>query len=110
MACSSVLSLAQAELQTDKAIINDATQRISAFANFTTPVHGDLYLATQINNTLLFFSGNGDVSAEIIPFSQEKEYSGRLPLFDFSAKGITAGRYPLYQVVTHPGTDPMPVS
>jgi hypothetical protein len=107
ISCSAITNTAIADLQTTRAVANDPTQRISATANFPTPVSGDLYLATQINGNFLFFTSGGQVTAEVRPFTQGGDYSGQVPLFDFPAEGIAPGRYPLYQVVTHPGTDPL---
>lgn len=100
-------NIAVADLQTTRAVANDPTQRIAATANFPTPMSGDLYLATQINNNFLFFTNDGQVTAEITPFTQGGDYSGQVALFDFPVAGILPGRYPLFQVVTHPGTNPL---
>ncbi|WP_221898652.1 hypothetical protein [Bathymodiolus japonicus methanotrophic gill symbiont] len=38
---------------------------------------------------------------------ESQEYQGDLSLFDFSIDGVASGNYPIYQVVTQPGTDPL---
>jgi len=107
---STITQLAVAELNTDRAVIHsdDDTHRVAAHANFATSVSGDLYLATQVNGELLFFANGGqELTFEPVPFASNNEYSGQIPLFDFPAAGIAPGRYPVYQVVTQAGTDPL---
>jgi len=109
MVLTGVTNLASAALSTDCAVMpNDANSRLSARANFSTPIRGDLYIATKVDGQFLFFAKGGqETSLDPLPFAENTEYSGDLSLFDFSAAGIAPGRYPLFQVVTNPGTDPL---
>lgn len=105
--CSCISPIAIAELKTDRAVIN-ADETISASANFSVAESGDLYVATKINGQLIFFANGGkDFTPKIIPFIRNGNYSGKVPLFNLSAQGVPAGRYPLYQVVTKPNSDPL---
>jgi len=105
IACSTVITPAFAGLQTDRAVINNPALNISAKANFSTPVSGDLYLATQIGEQLFFFTNSGQLTAEVTPFSQGQEYSGEVPLFNRPSSGTPPGRYTLFQVVTTPDSN-----
>ncbi|MDQ7089397.1 MAG: hypothetical protein Q9M50_01960 [Methylococcales bacterium] len=105
--CSAITNIAVADLQTERSVVNDPTLRISAKANFPASVSGDLYIATQINGNYLFLNDGGKFVPEMIPFTQATEHSGQLLLFDFLAEGSTPGRYPLFQVITNPGTNPL---
>ncbi len=107
ISCSAITNIAVAELQTDRAVINDSASRISATANFPTPVSGDLYVATQINGKYIFFTDKGEFLPTATPFSQNTEHVGKVTILDLPAEGSSPGRYPLYQVITNPGTDPL---
>ncbi len=105
--CSAITSIAVAGLSTERAVVNDPTQNIAASVQFSTPVKGDLYIATKVGEQYLFLNKAGQFTPERTPFSQATEYSGNIPLFNIPAKGSAPGRYPLYQVVTNPGSDPL---
>ena len=100
--------IAFAELSSNRAIIkNDGSQRITASVSFPTLVTGDLYVATQVNGQFLFLTHGGtEFTLDIVPLVKNSEYIGKYDLFDFSAAGIAPGRYPLYQVVVIPATNP----
>ena len=106
---SVVTNLVFAELSTDKAVIlNNGTHRVKVTANFSTPVTGDFYLATQVNNSLVFFTNEGkELSHVILPYTRNSEYFGEIILLDFPALLISSGRYPVYQVVTKSGSNPL---
>lgn len=67
---STLTSLVFAQLSTNRAVIkNNMTQRIVATANFATQKKGDLYLATLVNNSLIFFANEGkELTLEPTPF------------------------------------------
>jgi len=104
---STITNIAVAGLQTERAVVNDPTQNIAASVQFPTPVKGDLYIATKVGKQYLFLNKAGQFTPETSPFSQATEYSGKVPLFNIPAKGSAPGRYPLYQVVTNPGSNPL---
>jgi len=104
---SAITNIAVADLQTSRAVVNDPTQQIAATANFPTPVSGDLYIATQVGGQNFFLKEGGQFTPNVTPFSQTTQHSGQIPLFNITAKGSAPGRYPLFQVVTKPGTDPL---
>ncbi len=101
--------MATAVLISDKAVVkNDGSEQVSVKVSFPTPVSGDLYVATQVNGQFFFLTNNGsEFTTNIVPLTSNMEYVGEHVLFDFSGAGIAPGRYPIYQVVTQPGTDPL---
>ncbi len=97
-----------ADLKTDRSVNrNDGTHRIVATARFLEPVTGDLYIATQVNGELRFIIEGGAFSLEPVPFRPNDVFSEDIPVLDLSGQGIPPGRYPLFKVVTQPGTDPL---
>gem|GEM_PF-1354594 len=66
---------------------------------------GDLYLAVRIEGQLYFILSDGSLSISAIPFLSNQDFSGTLDLPQFDTTGIPVGQYPLYQVITYPGTD-----
>jgi hypothetical protein len=108
IALSAFTNIATAELRTERAVVpNDDTHRVAASAHFASSVQGDLYIAAQVNGQLLFFAKEGtEISLEAIPYTENGQYSGDIPLFDFPAADIAPGRYTIYQLITEPGSDP----
>jgi len=106
---SVITNMVQAELKTNRAVINNnGTDRVHATANFVTPVTGDLYIAVEYNGQLIFITDEGKkFSDDVLPFSEKQVHEGVVELIDYSAAGIPAGRYRLYQVVAGSGLDPL---
>jgi hypothetical protein len=99
-------SIAIAELSTEKAVLNN-DDKIIANAQFSVAKEGDLYVATKINDQLIFFANGGkNLTITATPFLRNGKFSGKVPLFNLSAKGVPAGRYPLYQVVVETNKNP----
>jgi hypothetical protein len=98
-----------AELVTSRAVVsNDGNERITATVRFHTAVNGDLYIATQVNGELLFLADEGSFfTTDIRPFRPNSHFSEDIQALNISGRGIAPGRYPLYQVVTQPGSDPL---
>ncbi len=98
-----------ADLRTDRAVLrNDGTEQIVAIARFQDPVEGDLYIATQVNGELLFISNEGNnFSSTPVPFRANSLFSEDIAVLNVRSQGIPPGRYPLFKVVTQPGTDPL---
>ncbi len=98
-----------AELTIERSVIsNPDLHRIVAHTNFPNSVTGDLYLATQVAGQFIFFANHGqNLTPSPTPYTQNTVLSGEMPLIDFSAIGVSAGRYPLFQVVTTPTSSPM---
>lgn len=109
---SSLSAMACAELKTPRAVVNnDGTERLIATINFSTPVVGDLYVATEVAGQLLFLvNGGREFIYDVAPLAVNQTHIGQTQLFDFSTAGIASGQYPLYQVVTESGTDPLDVA
>ncbi len=107
---SALSTSVSAELYTSKAVVaNDASNdMIYAAVRFAEPVRGDLYVAVMIEGQLLFFADNGLIfSPEVRPFQAGQDFSTDITVLNLSAYGISAGMYPLFQVVTTPGSDPL---
>jgi len=105
---SSLTTTAIADLHTSKAVLDNAGQdRIHAIVKFNNQVAGDLYVATLINGAFYFLAENGQLGTDVRPFRQNQLFSEDITALDFATTGIVPGRYPLYQVVTQPGSDPL---
>jgi cytochrome c553 len=106
---SALSNLALADISTSKAVLgNDGSERLAASADFTAAVEGDLYIAIGVEEKLLFLANGGNSLTErVSPFAANQVYIGSIPLFNFSTAGISAGRYPVYKIVTRTGTDPL---
>lgn len=66
---------------------------------------GDLYLATIVDDQILFIDSQGNVSPEAAPYLSEQIYSGTIALPQFDTALLPSGHYPLYQIVVHPGSN-----
>jgi hypothetical protein len=67
-----------------------------------------LYIATEVNGELLFLVDEGNLfTTAIVPYCSNSHFSEDIDALNISGLGIAAGRYPLYQVVTQPGSDPL---
>ena len=107
ISCSLLSQVAVAELKTERAVLDD-DDNITTNAEFSVAEQGDLYVATKINDQLIFFANGGkDLVPTPTPFIRNGNFSGTVPLFDISAEGVPAGRYPLYQVITKTNSDPL---
>jgi hypothetical protein len=71
------------------------------------PVEGDLYLATEYGGQLYFLGPDGELSATMMPFQENGRFSDPIEVLNKPSAGINPGVYPLYQVVTPPGADPL---
>jgi hypothetical protein len=98
-----------AELYTPKAVVtNDGRDTLLATVRFATPVNGDLYVAVMVDGQLLFFADNGlTFSPAVLPFQAGQNFSADVTVLNLNSNGIPAGQYPMYQVVTTPGSDPL---
>lgn len=106
--CFSLMSAnALATLEADKTVLNK-TDRATVVARFKTPVTGDLYVATLINGQLNFIADQGKtLTTEVKAFQLNATYHGVVKILDVTALNIAPGHYPLYQVVTFAGKDPL---
>lgn len=98
-----------ADLKTDRTVVrNDGTERVVAIARFQEPILGDLYVAAQVNGNLIFITNEGSsFSSTPAPFRADSVFSEEIVVLDANVEGLEPGRYPLYKVVTQPGTDPL---
>jgi hypothetical protein len=104
----SLSSNAFADLATNRAVVSDdGSQQVTGTVKFQTAVNGDLYIATQVNGELLFLADEGSsFTTDIRSFRSNSHYSEDIDALNISGMGIPPGHYPLYQVVTVPGSDP----
>jgi hypothetical protein len=98
---------ARAQLIADKTVINSSTGSATVSVSFSAPIKGDLYLAAIFNSQFLFFTTNGAVTAKVTPFQANHTFNQAIKVLTLSSSGIPAGVYPLYQVVTLAGRDPL---
>ena len=98
-----------ADLATNRPVVrNDGNERVTAKVKFRSPVDGDLYIATRVNGELLFLADEGNSFTTVItPYRSHSHFSEDIDVLDISGLGIAPGLYPLYQVVTQPGSDPL---
>lgn len=98
-----------ADLETNRAVVsNDGSQEINATVKFRTAVNGDLYIATKVKGKLLFLADEGSLfTTDVRPFRSNSHFSDDIFALNISGLGVVPGLYPLYQVVTEPGSDPL---
>ena len=81
---------------------------IYAVVSFPTPVAGDLYVAYSVQGQLYFLGQQGAViSTTPIAYQLNGNFSSPITVLNMSSNGIPSGTYPLYQVVTYPGSNPL---
>ena len=97
----------QAELSTDKTVINSDTGSAHINVSFAAPIHGDLYLATVFNEQLIFFTANDTVSLQPLPLRANETFEQPMQVLSITSNGIPSSVYTLFQVVTLPGADPL---
>lgn len=107
--CSLVVchtSAALAELQSANTVISgDTPVTVNTF--FAQPISGDLYLATVIEGQVRFIQAQG-AALSLTPQALTKgSFNGLHKLLEIAPQAIAGGRYPLYQVVTASGQDPL---
>lgn len=101
---------ANAHFVASRTVLNNNDSAVIG-VKFDQSVNGDLYLAAMVDNKLVFFVNKGtSLTNEALPFQKNGSFSGEVKMLDVSAMGIPANRYPLYQVVTMPNSDPLNVN
>lgn len=107
MSLSLITTAASAHLSTDKTVIN-GSNKATITINFPTPISGDLYLATMVKGEYVFFADQGKtLTPAVRPYLRNSTYDKSIKALVVSSVGIAPDRYPLFQVVTKAGTDPM---
>ena len=102
--------VAQAKLVADKTELGSGEKAVIS-VTFATPVRGDLYLAVNINNELYFFAEQGNsFSKAIVPWVRNSYFANDLNVLEIVNSGVPAGIYPLFEVVTLPGKNPLDFS
>lgn len=81
--------------------------RIVAMVGFDKPVLGDLYLATEIHGVLHFMTPQSLFTPIVTVFVKNGSFDKDLPVLDIPSANIEPATYPLYQVVTLPGANPL---
>jgi hypothetical protein len=92
------------ELHTPRTVIRD-TDNINLTANFSKKEAGDLYLATMVNGQLWFITQKGLVNKPEALYKSQS-FEGTYTLFNTAAANVTAGVYPIYQVITRANGNP----
>lgn len=95
------------ELYTSQTVLESDNDPLEAKVKFDDPETGDLYLATRLDGKLLFLTPGPSLTESIVPFSANDTFQGDYPLFSIKAGVLSAGNYPLYQVVTLPNGNPL---
>ncbi len=97
-----------ADVRIERSVVgNQSDDFVRATGVFNQTVAGDLYLAVGVGQSLLFFTADGQLVTSPEPIQSNQEFTGELPLLNLNVNGVPAGRYPLYQVITNPGADPL---
>ncbi len=98
-----------AQLSSDKLVVDSVNgdSIIATVSYLDNPVEGDLYLATAYGGQLYFFGPDGELSTTMKPFQENGSFSEPIEVLNKPSAGIYPGVYPLYQVVTPPGADPL---
>ncbi|MDT8407280.1 MAG: cytochrome c [Methylococcales bacterium] len=97
-----------ADVRLERSVVgNQSDDFVRATGVFNQTVAGDLYLAVGVGQSLLFFTADGQLVTSPEPIQSNQEFTGELPLLNLNVNGVPAGRYPLYQVITNPGADPL---
>jgi len=108
LATSTFASIADAGvLSANRSIFSSDTGTIRPQITFNQAESGDLYLATRIEGNLYFILNNGNLSSTPVPYLSNQEFNGIYELPQFNTAGMPPGQYPLYQVITYPGSDVM---
>lgn len=102
---------AVADLKTDRSVIlNDGTHKVSATARFSKEITGDLYIATQIAEQLIFIIEGGASSLDPTPFIANSTFSDDISILEISGEGIPPGEYPLFKLIVLSGASPLDVT
>lgn len=100
-----------AQLSSSKLTVNSVNNdKINAVVKFPSAVSGDLYVAAQVGTSFLFVGQGGVFSTTPLAYQSNANFSADITVLDIPAAGIPAGAYPLYQVVSQTGKDPMDVN
>ncbi|MCX7088602.1 MAG: hypothetical protein NTV00_11185 [Methylococcales bacterium] len=106
LSCISATTLAQ--VYSPRLNVNSINgDTVKALVSFPAPVVGDLYLAVDLGGKYYFMAANGALSLDKVPFQKNGNFSADITVLDVASAGINPGIYPLYQVVTLPGADPL---
>lgn len=87
------------------------TDNLVATVRFSAPEQGDLYLATILpNGSFFFITETIGFSATPVAFKKNQTYSGDYTLLNLPVMGLSAGTYPLYELVVNANADPFDVN
>jgi hypothetical protein len=106
--CLLSISAWSSELHISKAV-HCGDDDVITTAVFRTPETGDMYAATIINQQLNFITPTG-LTTNSVPFIANSTFNGEYKLLSHRQMGLTQGNYPIYQVLTIPGGDPLNVN
>jgi hypothetical protein len=99
---------AWAHLKANTTVINSTNGSAAISVSFPMPVSGDLYIATEINGQLFFFTDGGKkLTPDIVAFTKNSIFAEDRVLLTIFSEGIPANIYSLYQVVTVAGKNPL---
>ncbi|NOT83322.1 MAG: hypothetical protein HOP02_00780 [Methylococcaceae bacterium] len=108
LAFSGVSSNALAQLHSLKLDVKSINnEHITALVSFPVPVTGDLYLVMQYGGKFNYIGPGATVSTDKTPFLKNSSFAADITVLDAPSAGIAPGVYPLYQVVTPVGADPL---
>jgi hypothetical protein len=108
LSLSCISTHAWALLSSDKLVVDSVNgDNITATVSFPYPVEGDLYLATVIGDQLYFLGQDGSLSTTVMPFQENDRFNEDRVVLDMPSAGIVPGVYPLFQVVTPHGAEPL---
>lgn len=106
--CLLSFSVSAGELYAPRTIFDHTDTNLVAKLRFAQPETGDMYLATMIETQLLFITPTG-LNATPAPLLRNTTFEGEYDILSVNTNDLTAGIYPLYQLITIPEGNPLNV-
>ena len=105
---SHVTCFAETQLLTPNPVLYNNAVALEINLHLTTPLTGDLYLATQlpIDPQLVFITPTKGLQNEPTPYLAKQTFTGDSTLLSIASEGMPVGIYPVYQIITQVGASP----
>lgn len=108
MLLSAAPCFADSQLQTPNPVLYNNNVPLAINLHLTTPIVGDLYLATQLptDGQFVFITPSMGLQAEPMPYLAKQSFTGDSTLLSIASEGMPIGIYPVYQIITQVGASP----
>ncbi|MDD2814424.1 MAG: cytochrome c [Thiotrichaceae bacterium] len=105
---SSAPCFAETQLLTPNPVLYNNAVALEINLHLTTPLTGDLYLATQLPSDpqLLFITPTMGLQSSPTPYLAKQTFTGDSTLLSIASDGMPIGVYPVYQIITQVGASP----